>query len=129
MVGGDGTVQMENKEEVRKKEADPLWKELLEHISQTWEKKKGKKYFFTGQDLKLLKSLVSWLGSIEVMALWLCYLRGSAFWGPKTGFLVAGMYQERSILLDHPEKKKIMAELEKKFGFREQKELWQELTK
>lgn len=125
---GSGFIPLANGEMKRKAPVE-LWSELLEHITTTWETKKGRKYHFTGQDLKLLKSLASWLGSIETMALWECYLRGSAFWGPKTGYLVSGMFMERSVLLDHPDKKKYMAECEKKYGFHDQKELWDRLTK
>lgn len=112
----------------RKSKTAELWPELLEHISETWQKKKGRKYPFMGQDLKLLKNMTSWLTSIEIMALWDCYLRSSEFWGPKTGFLVSGMFSERSILLDNSSFKSLVSFHEKRLGLREQKELWKELT-
>lgn len=91
----------------------PLWREMLKAISQEWEKKKSRPYRFGGQDLKLLRALVGWLSVPEVLALWTIYLRGGSFWGPKTGYLVSGMFQDRSVLLDHPEFKSLTERWEK----------------
>lgn len=103
------------------------WTETLEHISQTWQKKKGRKYPFTGQDLKHLKQLRGWFTAPEVLALWSCYLQGSPFWGIKTGYLISGLWAERSVLLDDPNFKRLTAKFEAEFGLKEAKEVGMEL--
>lgn len=99
----------------------------MDHISKTWERKKGRKYPFTGQDLKQLKLLRGFFTAPEVMALWQCYLQASPFWGPKTGFLVSGLWAERSVLLDDPSFKRLTVKFEAEFGLREAKEVGLEL--
>jgi len=110
-----------------KKPATEWWKETLAHIDETWKKKKGRSYPFTGQDLKLLKLLRNCFTAQEVLALWDCYLRASPFWGQKTGFLIAGLFAERSVLLDDLNFKKLTAKYEAEFGMREAKEVGTEL--
>lgn len=110
-----------------KKEPTAFWAETLEHITSTWQKKKGRKYPFTGQDLKLIKQLRGWLTAPELMALWSTYLASSPFWGLKTGWLLSGFWQERSILLDDPQFKKLVAKYEADLGMREPKQVALEL--
>lgn len=99
------------------------WAETLEHISITWQKKKGRKYPFTGQDLKLLKQLRGWFTAAEVMAMYAVYLSSSPFWGQKTGYLITGLWQERSILLDDPNFKRFVVKFEAELGMKGFKEL------
>lgn len=103
------------------------WPETLEHISNTWQKKKGRKYPFSGQDLKQIKQLRGWLTAPEVMALWSTYLTSSPFWGAKCGYLIGGLWAERSILLDDPYFKRLVAKYESQLGLREVKEVGLEL--
>ncbi len=110
-----------------KKAATEWWKETLAHINETWKKKKGRDYPFTGQDLKQLKLLRGFFTAPEVMALWTCYLRGSPFWGQKTGYLISGLWAERSVLLDDLDFKKLTLKYEAEFGIREAKEVGMEL--
>ncbi len=110
-----------------KKQKVESWAETLEHISSTWQKKKGRKYPFTGQELKQIKQLRGWLTAPEVMAIWSVYLSNSPFWGQKTGFLISGLWAERSILLDDPSFKKYVAKFEAELGLKEAKEVGLEL--
>jgi len=103
------------------------WAETLEHISTTWQKKKGRKYPFTGQDLKLLKQLRGWLTAPEVMAMFAVYVASSPFWGRSTGYLITGMWQERSVLLDDPSFKKLVVKFESELGLKEVKQVAMEL--
>lgn len=103
------------------------WPETLEHISSTWQRKKGRKYPFTGQDLKLVKQLRNYFTAPEVWALWTCYMNRSPFWGLKTGYLVSGLWAERSILLEDLNFKTLVAKYEKELGLREAKEVGMEL--
>ncbi len=104
-----------------------FWAETLEHISQTWQKKKGRKYPFTGQDLKLVKQLRNWLTAPETMAMFSVYCSSSPYWGPSTGYLISGMWQERSILLEDSSFKKLVAKLEAELGMKEAKAVGLEL--
>ncbi len=104
-----------------------FWPETLEHISSTWLKKKGRKYFFTGQDLKLIKQLRGWLTAPELMALWSIYISSSPFWGAKSGWLLTGFWAERSILLDDPNFKTLVRKYEAELGMKEPKEVALEL--
>lgn len=88
------------------------WTEMLEHISESWKRKKGRPYPFAGKDLKHLKQLRGWYTAAEVFALWSCYMVRSPFWGPKTGFLVDGLWAERSVLLDDPNFKPLVKKYE-----------------
>lgn len=45
----------------------------------------------------------------------------SPFWGLKTGFLVSGLWAERSILLDDPNFKRLTAKYESELGLKEAK--------
>lgn len=110
-----------------KKEVTEFWPETLEHINQSWLKKKNRKYPFTGQELKLVKQLRRWYTAPEVWALWTCYLLRSPFWGPKTGYLISGFWQERSVLLEDPEFKKLTAKYEADLGMKDVKEMALEL--
>jgi len=110
-----------------KKQKSEFWAETLEHISQTWQKKKGRKYPFTGQDLKLIKQLRNWLTAPEVMAMFSVYLSSSPYWGRSTGFLISGMWQERSILLEDPNFKKLVTKYEAELGMKEPKQVTLEL--
>ena len=103
------------------------WQTLVDHISQTWEKKKGRKYPFTGKDFKLLKTLCRWGTVYEVMALWTVYLAYSDFWGPKTGWLVDGLFAERGRLIDHPDVKRLSARYETEDGLTSAKQITLEL--
>ena len=100
-----GVVQVANKQELmaQYKEAPAFWKEMMEEIGALWMKKKGQKYYFSGQDLKLLKGLVSSYGVPRVMSMFSLYLRGGTYFGPRTGFLISGMVQDRGVLIDHAE--------------------------
>lgn len=109
------------------KKTTELWAETLEHISSTWQKKKGRKYPFTGQDLKQIKLLRGWFTAPEVWALWTCYLLHSPFWGVKTGYLISGLWAERSVLLDDPDFKRLTAKYEAALGMKDPKELALEL--
>ncbi len=75
----------------------------------------------------MLKQLRGWLTAPEVMAMVSVYCSSSPFWGPKSGFLLSGMWQERSILLDDPNFKKFVAKFEAELGMREAKEVGLEL--
>ncbi len=99
----------------------------MDHISKTWERKKGRKYPFTGQDLKQLKLLRGFFTAPEVMALWTCYLAASPFWGQKTGYLISGLWAERSVLLDDPNFKRLTAKFEADFGMKKAQELASEI--
>lgn len=99
------------------------WAELLEHINATWQRKKGRKYPFTGQDLKFLKQLRSWFTAPEVMAMFSVYCSSSPFWGVKSGYLISGMWQERSVLLDYPEFKKYVVKHEAELKLKTPKEV------
>ena len=103
------------------------WPETIEHISSTWQKKKGRKYPFTGRDLKQLKDIRGWLTAAETMALWTTYLSSSPFWGQKTGYLISGLWAERSVLLDDPNFKRYVTRYEAELGLREAKEVGLEL--
>jgi len=88
------------------------WTETLEHVNATWQRKKGRKYPFTGQDLKMLKQLRGWFSAPEVMAMFSVYCSSSPFWGIKSGWLISGMWQERSVLLDFPNFKPLVKKYE-----------------
>lgn len=103
------------------------WAETLEHISKTWQRKKGKPYFFTGPDLRLLKSIRSWLTAAELLSLWDLYLKKSPYWGSKTGFSITGFFTEKTVLIDDPEFKKLTAKYEADFGLKTPKEIALEL--
>lgn len=118
-TGGDVAKAQTNKTE--------WWAETIGHISNTWQRKKGRKYPFTGQDMKLIKQLRGYFTAPEVMALWSTYLTSSPFWGAKCGFLVSGLWSERSILLDDPNFKKLVAKFEAELGLKEAKAVGLEL--
>lgn len=90
------------------------WKELIEFIDRQWLAKKKRKYPFGGQDVKLLKMLCRYFTVPEIMALFSVYLTDSPFWGTRSGYLVAGMFQERAVLIDNPKFKKLAEEYQKK---------------
>ena len=50
-----------------KKKGVEFWPETLEHITQTWQKKKGRKYPFLGQDFKTLKTMLRIFSPQEVL--------------------------------------------------------------
>lgn len=110
-----------------KKQKCDYWAETVGHISNTWQRKKGRKYPFSGQDMKLIKQLRAWLTAPEVMAMFSVYCSSSPFWGQKSGYLISGMWSERSVLLDDPSFKKLVAKFEKELGMREAKEVGMEL--
>ncbi len=106
-----------------KKPPTEHWTELLEHISSTWRKKKGRNYPFIGQDLKLIKLLRNYYTAAELFALWECYLARSPFWGPKCGYLVSGFWSERSVLLDDPNFKTLTRRYEAALGLKKPEEI------
>lgn len=112
---------------LKKKAKAEWWTETLDHISSTWQKKKGRKYPFTGRDLKHIKQMRTWLTAPETMAIWSVYLSSSPFWGHKTGHLISGLWAERSILLDDPNFKRLTAKFEAELGLKEAKEVGLEL--
>ncbi len=103
------------------------WPELIAHIDTSWHRKKGRKYPWTGQDFKLLQLLTRSFTVPELQALFTVYLKNSPFWGPKTGWLVSGFFQERGILTDDPEFKKLVAKFEAELGMKEPKAITAEL--
>ncbi len=103
------------------------WKLFIAIIDEQWQKKKHRKYPFLGQDFKTLKTMMRLFSSLEVLAMWEIYLRGTTFWGPKTGYLINGMLQDRSHLIDHPDLKKLIVKYELELGLREPKEVALEL--
>ena len=109
-----------------KNDKTELWAETLAHINDTWAKKKNRKYPFTGQELKLLKQLRRWYTAPEVWALWTCYLLRSPYWGARTGYLIGGFWQERSILLEDSDFKRLVAQYETQIGLKEPKQVAQE---
>lgn len=100
-----------------------FWPELIRHIDESWKKKKGRAYMFSGKDMGLLKIMARYFTVPELMALWSTYLYHSTFWGPKTGYLIPGFYEERSVLLDDPNFKRLVPIYEKELQLREPKEL------
>src|ERR1041384_3628726 len=103
--------------------ATEFWAETINHIDSLWHRKKGRKYPFTGQDMKLIKQLRGWLTAPEVMAMFTVYCSSSPFWGTKSGYLISGMWQERSILLDDSNFKKLVAKYELELGLKDAKEV------
>lgn len=61
------------------------------------------------------------------MALWDVYLSNSPFWGAKTGFLVSGLWAERSVLLDDQNFKRLTAKHEAALGLKSPKQVTLEL--
>jgi hypothetical protein len=100
------------------KEKKPIefWKETVEWIHQSWMRKKGRKYPFMARDFKQLQLLRRYFTATEVMALWDSYLEASPFFGPKTGYLISGFWEERSILLESANFKNRLAMHEKRLG-------------
>lgn len=113
---------------MRKAKSDVLfWADTVRLIDEAWQKKKGRKYPWTGKDFKLLRSLMGWLVAPECLALFSIYLKRSPYWGPRTGWLVSGLFQERGVLIDDPEFKHLTKEFEKKLGMAEVKQVAMEL--
>ena len=110
-----------------KKKAIELWPELIEHINKSWQKKKGRKYPWTGQDFKLLQILTRSFTVPELAALYSVYLMNSPFWGLKTGWLVSGFFQERGVLIDDPSFKTLVRKYEIELGMKEPKQVAMEL--
>ena len=111
-----------------KKEKSEFWAETLEHITATWQKKKGRKYPpFTGKELNMLKQIMGWLTAAETMALWSTYLVNSPFWGPKTGFSIVGLFSEKLTLIDDPNFKTLVRKFETELGLKEVKQVALEL--
>lgn len=104
-----------------------FWKDIISQMDAQWQKKKHRKYPFLGQDFKTLKTLLRLFSPQEVLGMWEIYLQGTTFWGPKTGYLISGMLQDRSHLIDHPDLKKLTAKYEAQLGMREVKEVAHEL--
>ena len=112
---------------MKKKEPVEWWPELIAHIDISWQRKKGRKYPWAGQDFKLLKLLARSFTVPEVQAMYSVYLKNSPFWGPKTGWLVSGLFQERGILTDDPDFKRLTAKYESDLGLKEAKAVGLEL--
>lgn len=98
------------------KGATPFWKELVDWIDQEYKKKKGRSYPFDGKSLALLKKLAGWLTVPECMALYTCYIARSPWHGPRSGYLIAGFWEERSVLLEDAAFKNLTAMHEKRLG-------------
>lgn len=104
---------------MRKRPAPEFWRQMLEHIDASWRQKKKRPYPFSPKDCNQLRLLCRFLTEAEIMALWDCYLAGSPFHGPRTGYLVHGFYEERSVLLEDPLFKTRLAEQQKRLGMLE----------
>lgn len=102
------------KEERRSK--NEFWKETIEWIDQSWRAKKGRKYPFMPADFRTVQHLLKFYTPAEVCALWECYLKASPFYGSKTGYLISGFWQERSILLESKDFKTLSKKHEEKLG-------------
>jgi hypothetical protein len=105
----------------KEKKPIELWAETVEWIHQTWMRKKGRKYPFMARDFNQLKLLRRYFTAPEVMALWDSYLEASPFFGSKTGYLISGFWEERSILLESAPFKNRLAMHEKRLGLAEPK--------
>ena len=82
--------------------ANPEWVWLLSQISDLWKAKKQRPLMLSGQDAKLLKVMMGWFTPPELASLYRVYTESSPYWGPRCGYLVSGMFQERSVLLENP---------------------------
>ncbi len=100
---------------------------LIEHINNGWLTKKKRKYPFMQKDFGLLKSLTRLFTLPELRAMFDCYMCRSPFWGEKTGYLINGFFNERSILLDDPNFKKLTAKFVAEFGLKDPKQVALEL--
>lgn len=81
---------------------------------------------FSKKDFGLLKTMSVYMTVPELMALWEIYLARSPFWGPNTGFLIHGFFQERSVLLDDSKFKPRTLYFEKLLGMKVPQEVFKE---
>lgn len=81
--------------------ATAFWKELIEHINSTWERKKrGAKYVWSGKDFAGLKRVLRVYQAYDVMALWDVYISSSDEFAQRQGYNVPEFVRQLPRLVD-----------------------------
>ena len=83
------------------KAAAPFWKELIQHINDSWgRRKRGAKYLWSGKDFAALKRVLVAYQAFDVMALWDCYINSSDDFAIKQGFSIPEFVRQIPRLVD-----------------------------
>lgn len=85
---------------IKKKKTSPYFSKLIEHIDQSWMKKKGMHYPFSGRDFKDLKSFCRSFQEWGVMALWNVFMASSSDWVRKSGYSISAFVKCLPWLVD-----------------------------
>lgn len=81
--------------------AAPFWKELIQHINDSWSRKKrGAKYLWSGKDFAALKRVLAIYQVFDVMALWDIYIGSSDEFAIRQGFNIPEFIRQLPRLVD-----------------------------
>jgi len=83
------------------KAASPFWKEMIQHLNDTWSRKKrGAKYLWSGKDFAALKRVLAVYQPFDVMALWDIYISSDDEFAKRQGYNVVEFIRQLPRLVD-----------------------------
>lgn len=92
----------------RRAKTNPFWQPMIDHINDTWKKKKGwdlytepeYNYPFAGRDMKTLRHWANMYMETGIMALWDAYLETADEWTVKHGYSIDNFSRQLPRLVD-----------------------------
>lgn len=92
--------ERENIKKKAKKKPSPYFQTLIDHIDQSWVRKKGLHYPFSGRDFKDLKAFCVNFQEWGLMALWDAFIGSDNEWVRKSGYSISAFIKCLPWLVD-----------------------------